>query len=274
MIVVRVIVGLLAILLMAFLAAEWMRRQSLFFPFRYPVGDWDRTDLAIEPESIFFEASDGTRLHGWYFSSGKSGAPLIVFFHGNGGNITHRIEPSVNLALNGLDVFIFDYRGYGRSEGRPTEMGLYDDALAAWDLMRARHDGPIIVYGESLGGPYAAYVAAERKTCAAIIDSSFPSIRSVARAVYWPIPLHWLLRPGLETANHLDRASVPVLVLHSISDNVIPFALGRALYDAIDGPKEFYESKNALHSAIPWSDGRRYYEAVRTFVDTHCEADE
>lgn len=268
---IRSIVIVALLLLLAFAMAEWMRRQSLFYPQKYPGGDWDVRSLEIEPEEVRFEASDGTQLHGWLFRSPREEAPLIVFFHGNGGNITHRTAPATALANGGFDVFLFDYRGYGYSEGRPTERGLYLDSLAAWDIMRSRHEGPMIAYGESLGGPYAAYVASKRDACAVIADSTFLSLGSVARAVYRPIPIHWLLRPGLETARHLNAAGAPVLVMHSSSDEVIPFRLGRELFDQLEVPKEFHEVDDAMHSALFWADPVSYLETIRSFVKTHCE---
>jgi uncharacterized protein len=257
-------------LVLLFLMVEWMRKQSLFYPQRYPAGEWNTEHLAVQPEDVWFETSDGLRLHGWYFSSGLPDAPLIVHFHGNGGNITHRATPAVSLASRGLDVFLFDYRGYGRSEGSPTEQGLYRDAVAAVEVMQKRARGPIVVYGESLGGPYAAYAAEKLGACAAVMDSTFPSIRAVTRTVYYPIPMHWLLRPGLRTADHLNDAGKPVLVMHSRTDEVLSFDLGRQLYEALEVPKIFYESASGYHAGISWSDGDRYLDAVAAFVEEYC----
>ncbi|MDX1582242.1 MAG: alpha/beta hydrolase [Thermoanaerobaculia bacterium] len=266
----KTLIGIALIALVAFGTAEMMRRSSLFYPDRYPSGDWKQPGLSRSLEDVWFEASDGTRLHGWLAAADSPGAPLLVFFHGNAGNITNRAVPSVTFAERGLSIFVFDYRGYGRSEGRPSEKALYDDSLAAWDVMRDRHAGPMGVYGESLGGPYAAYVADRRDPCVAIMDSTFPSLGSVVREIYRPLPVHWLLRPGLETAKHLESADVPVLVMHSTVDDVIPFTLGRELYEAIEGTKTFYQSDSAAHSAMSWYDGDVYFDTVLDFVLTHC----
>lgn len=268
--ITRVLIGMGIVALAAFGTVELMRRQSLFYPDKYPIGDWDATGIQRKPEDIWFASADGTKLHGWLIRADEPSAPLIVFFHGNGGNLTHRLVPAVKLADHGMSVFLFDYRGYGRSEGSPSEQKLYDDALAAWDTMRESHDGAMIAYGESLGGPYAAYVSSKREPCVAIMDSTFPSAGAVARAIYDPLPVHWLVRPGLETARHLNDASVPVLVMHSTADDVIPFELGRELFDAIEGPKQMFESKTAPHAGISWYDADRYYEAIRTFVSASC----
>lgn len=266
----RPILGVLIVVLVALGTAELMRRASLFYPDRYPAGDWDQNGLSRELEPIWFESADGTKLHGWLVRADRADAPLLVYFHGNAGNVTNRSEPAVRLADHGMHVFVFDYRGYGRSEGTPSEGDLYDDSLAAWDLMRERHDGPMVAYGESLGGPYAAFVSAKRHPCAVVMDSTFPSMGAVAREVYRPVPVHWLLRPGLETAKHLNRAGEPVLVMHSVADEVIPFSLGRELYEAIDVEKRFYRSESAPHSAMSWLDGEPYFEAIREFVFDHC----
>lgn len=267
---IRSLVAAAVLLLLIAGVAEWMRRQSLFYPEAYPIGDWDTEALAVEPEDVTFAASDGTSLHGWLFRPHDGNGHLIVYYHGNGGNLTYRAAPAVALATAGFTVFLFDYRGYGRSEGRPTEDGLYDDALAAWDLMRASHRGPMIAYGESLGGPYAAFVASRRDVCAVVADSTFPSIRSVARAVYRPIPMHWLVRPGLETASHLNAARVPVLVMHSKVDSVIPFRLGEDLFDELQGPKELFVSDDAMHSGLYWSSPETWVSTIDTFVQRHC----
>ena len=267
----RVLVPIVILILLGFGMAEWMRRQSLFYPERHPAGEWDTRSFPLQPEDVTFSSADGTELHGWLFRSASDGdSPLVVFFHGNGGNLTYRAGPAIALAEAGLDVFVFDYRGYGRSRGHPTESSLYDDSLAAWDFMRERHRGPMLAYGESLGGPYAAFVASRREACAVIADSTFPSIRAVAREVYRPIPVHWLLRPGLQTSRFLQRASVPVLVMHSLDDEVIPFRLGQELHDTIEGPRRMYQARSAQHAAIFWSSPDEYVRTIRDFAEEHC----
>ncbi|HEY5611209.1 MAG TPA: alpha/beta hydrolase, partial [Thermoanaerobaculia bacterium] len=128
---------IIAILVIAFLVNA-MKKSTLFFPDRYPEGDWDVARLEIQPQDHFIETPDAVRLHAWHFAVPDSAAPLMIWFHGNGGNLTHRADFAVELARRGVSVLLFDYRGYGKSEGRPTEGGLYVDALAVHDYATRR----------------------------------------------------------------------------------------------------------------------------------------
>lgn len=232
----------------------------MFFPERYPSGMWDTSALAVQPEEQFFTASDGVRLHGWLFKAEEPHAPLLIWFHGNGGNITYRGPIAATLASRGVSVFVFDWRGYGRSEGTPSEPGLIRDSLAAYD--HAPRSDHVVLYGESLGGPYAAYVATKRKARAVIVENTFPSLRELGNALYRPIPLGLTAPRALRTADWLNEAGLPVLVMHGRRDQVIPFYLGKRLYDALEVPKELFVSESAGHCEIPAVEPARYYEAV------------
>ena len=239
--------------------ARFVRSTGMFFPERYPSGTWDTRALEVQPEEQFFATSDGVRLHGWLFKAKDPDAAMLIWFHGNGGNITHRASIAATLASRGVSVFLFDWRGYGRSEGTPSESALFLDALAAYDHVRA---GRVILYGESLGGPYAAYVATKRKAHSVIMENSFPSLRELGNALYAPIPLGLSAPRALRTADWLNDAGLPVLVMHGKRDQVIPFRLGQRLYDALKVRKEMLVSENAYHCEIPALEPARYYEAV------------
>jgi len=135
------------LVLILFLYAQLIRRTSMFCPSKYPAGEWNTTNLALQPEDVEFKSSDGVRLHGWFF---KAGEPTIIFFHGNAGNITERGPTAAGLAKRGISVFVFDWRGYGKSEGSPSESGLFRDALAAYDYTQARTRGDIVAYGAAV----------------------------------------------------------------------------------------------------------------------------
>jgi len=242
----------------------------MFFPSKYPVGNWNTT-----AEEVQFSTSDGVRLHGWFFQANvepalsrlgpaESRPYIIVWYHGNAGNITDRAPMAAELARRGISVLLFDWRGYGKSEGTPSESALYRDAIAAYDFARAR--GDVVPYGESLGGPYAAYVAAHRKVRCVIIENSFPSMAALANALYRPIPMGIFVPFGMRTARWLNKAGVPVLVMHGKRDEVIPFALGRQLYDGLRVPKEMLVSETAGHCAMATAEPERYYETVERFV--------
>lgn len=250
-----------------YLFALYLRRTGMFFPEVYPAGRWDLKTWMVPPTEHWFNTDDGVKLHAWLFKSpANPEAPVIVWCHGNGGNLTDRAEMAVELAQRGASVFLFDWRGYGRSEGRATESGLFHDALAAHDYVQKLGAKQIVMYGESLGGPYAAYVAKERKVHAVIIENSFPSLRDVGNALYRPLPLGWTAPFALRTTKWLNDARVPVLVMHGTRDAVIPYALGKKLYDGLDVPKKELLTSDAGHCEIPLFDAKRYYETVIRFI--------
>lgn len=261
-IVVVVILFLAAIYGIAF----YLRRTGMFFPDRYPIGRWDVKAFVIEPSEHTFLASDGVKLHAWLFRATDAHAPILIWFHGNAGNITNRADIAAELAKRGVSVFLFDYRGYGRNEGVASESKLYLDSLAAFDFIQKSDGKNIILYGESLGGPYAAYVARERKGArAVIIENSFSSLKDLANAIYAPLPLGWTAPLAMRTSTWLNEAGLPVLVLHGKRDNVIPYRVGRKLYDDLRVPKQMITSDASGHGEIPVLDPARYYEAVTKF---------
>lgn len=265
----RVLRLLIIVVLVLFAFTQYVRRTSMFFPAKYPAGNWDAASYGIAPEDVTFAASDGVKLHGWLFRANDRAAPLIIWCHGNGGNLTDRASTAVELARRGLSVLVFDWRGYGKSEGTPSEGRLKLDALAAYDTATSRLGVPaanVVMYGESLGGPYAAYVAKERKVRAVIIENSFPSLAALGNTLYRPFPLGWFAPLALRTAAWLNAAKVPVLVLHGRRDEVIPFTLGQQLYDDLRVPKEMFVSETAGHGEIPFVEGGRYCQAVAGFV--------
>ncbi len=258
----------LAILLVSiYLFALFLRRTGMFFPDRFPTGRWDTKQFNVEPSEHTFTTSDGVRLHAWLFRAAAPSAPVMIWFHGNAGNLTDRAEMAAEFARRGISVFVFDWRGYGKSEGKATESKLFRDALAAHDYVKTTLAAPkIILYGESIGGPYAAYVAKEREGVrAVIIENSFPSLKDLGNTFYRPLPLGWTAPFALRTSAWLNEAKVPVLVMHGTRDQVIPYALGKQLYDELEVPKEMLTS-HAGHCEIPLFEADRYYDTVVRFV--------
>jgi fermentation-respiration switch protein FrsA (DUF1100 family) len=249
------LVGLTAL----YLFAQYVRRTSMFVPARFPEGPWQ--DLAGEDVTF---TSDGVRLHGRLF---RANGPLIVYCHGNAGNLSDRGFIAAELARRGVAVLLFDWRGYGRSDGVPTESALFKDALAAYDYATTLRAGDgIVMYGESLGGPYAAYVAAHRKVSRVIIENSFPSLSRMGNVLYHPIPLGWFAPLALRTQRWLNDAGVPVLVLHGKRDAVIPFSLGKELYDGLRVPKQMLVSESGGHSEMANTDPASYYDTIVRFA--------
>lgn len=249
---------------------EQMKRSSLFFPARYPEGMWKLESLPVRPTEHAFRTPDGVRLHAMLFRA-ENPVATAIWFHGNAGNISNRAGVASQLAMRGVSVFLFDYRGYGRSEGTPAERALMLDSLAAYDFVRAdlgEDPRSIVLYGESLGGAYAAYVAARRPARCVVIENSFPSLSAMAAHHYRGTPFSMIVRRSLTTLDWLNSARIPVLVMHGTEDEVVPFSLGMQLYSGLTVPKQFLRSEGASHSEIPDREGERYYSTVVAFIRT------
>lgn len=218
-----------------------MQPAMVFLPSRELAAtpaDWD-----LEYEDVWIRTEDGVRIHGWYLPY-PGARRVLLFFHGNAGNISHRRASLEIFHRLGLNVLILDYRGYGRSEGRPSEAGLYRDARAAWDYLlddRGVAPADVVLFGRSLGGAVGAELASQVRPGALILESTFSSARDLVREIY-PI-LSWLIvrRFDFDTVARLRTVSSPVLVLHSRDDEIIPFELGRRVYEAAPKPKRFHE---------------------------------
>jgi fermentation-respiration switch protein FrsA (DUF1100 family) len=267
--VIRVLVAVAIIAVVAVIAlyffAQHIRRSTMFVPMRYPEGYWNTASLPVQPEEQWITTPDGVKLHAWLLRAKDRGAPLLIYCHGNAGNIGERAPIASNLAARGISVLLFDWRGYGKSEGTPGEEELFIDALAAYDHA-AKTSNDISVYGESLGGPYAAYIAKERKVRRVVIENSFASLREVGNTLYAPLPVGWMAPRSLMTANWLNQAGVPVLVMHGKPDQVISFPLGMSLYRQLRVPKELLVSETAGHCEIANVEGDRYYDTVTRFI--------
>jgi len=247
----------------ALLLAMFLENQLIFFPSRFPEGDWQPRGLAVE--DAWFEAADKTRLHGWYVPHPQARG-VLLFCHGNAGNITHRAE-AIRLLHDrvGLSVLVFDYRGYGRSQGRPSESGVLADAVAAraWLARRAGIEpNQIIVFGESIGGAVAVDVAAHGGARALILENTFTSLPDVA-AYHFPWLPKWLLRTRLDSLSKIGRYHGPLLQSHGDPDSVVPFPLGKRLFEAANQPKQFLRYPGCDHN-----DPRplEYYDALARFV--------
>jgi fermentation-respiration switch protein FrsA (DUF1100 family) len=209
-------------------------------------------DWGLGYQDVTLQADDGVPLHGW-FLPGRPGAPVLLFLHGNAGNISHRGETVAIFHRLGLQVFIIDYRGFGRSGGSPSEEGLYRDARAAWRYLtevRGLAPGDIVVFGRSLGGIVAAQLAAEMQPAGVILESSFSSAKDVARATFPLLSRLVLVRYRFDGEDAARRLRCPVLVLHSPDDEVIPYALGRRLFEAAPNPKRFAELRGGHNDAF------------------------
>jgi fermentation-respiration switch protein FrsA (DUF1100 family) len=197
--------------------------------------------LGLDFESVLFKTSDGLLLTGWYIPADKSEL-TILFCQGNGGNVMHRLA-SINIFHNlGLNCFIFDYRGYGSSQGRPSEEGTYLDAAAAYKWLTGRRNvspDNIIIFGRSLGGSIAAHLAASFRARALVIESAFTSYVDMGKRFFPYMPVRWFARFSYRTIRYIKYVRCPVMVIHSRDDKVVPLEFGQRLYEAAHEPKEF-----------------------------------
>ena len=201
------------------------------------------SQIGLPYEDIHLQTSDGVSLHGWYIPAPQPRG-TVLFLHGNAGNISHRLESVQMFHRLGYSTLIFDYRGYGNSSGVPTEQGTYRDAEAAWRYLTEQRHTPscrIVLFGESLGGAVAAWLAARQKPAALVIASGFTSVPDLGQQLYPFLPVRWLARIRYDTRENLRTVEAPVLIAHSPEDDIIPFEHGRALYAAANPPKQFLE---------------------------------
>ncbi len=207
-------------------------------------------DAGMDYEDVFLEARDGVPLHGWFVPG--NGDRILLFFHGNAGNISHRIDSIRQFHGLGLSVLIIDYRGYGQSGGRTTESGMYLDAEAAWDYLvgvRGADAGQILIFGRSLGASVASRLAAGRQPAGLIVESSFTSVPDVAAEIYPWLPVKLLSRLKHATRDYVQDARCPVLVVHSRDDEIIPFSHGQAIFAAAPEPKVLLELRGTHNEA-------------------------
>ena len=260
-------------ILIAFLvvvvAAMFLEESLVYFPVAYPEGDWQPEGLAFEDAR--FQAADGVRLHGWYVPKENARA-AVLFCHGNGGNLTHRIDALDMLhRWVGASVLIFDYRGYGRSEGRPSEAGVLADARAARAWLAKREkigEDDVVLLGESLGGAVAVDLAARDGARALVLESTFDSLPEVAAYHYPWLPVRWAMRTRFDSASTIAEYHGPLLMAHGDADTIVPIRFGRRLFEAANEPKQFVLLPGHDHNEpMPTS----YYDALAEFLKQLCQ---
>ena len=262
-------VAVLAFVLVLF-ASEYSNlidRYFIFHPDRALSGDPSEVGLAFE--DVRFTAADGVVLHGWFVPGGDSGTLMLL--HGNAGNISGRLRRLVDLQTRlDMNVFIFDYRGYGLSEGRPSEKGTYLDAEAALDYLGTRGDvdhNRIVLFGHSLGTAIAVETAVRRDVHAVLLEAPFTSVGAMASHGYPFIPgIGRILRTKYNSLSKIRDIGAPLMVVHGDSDATIPIRMGREIYEAAAEPKRFLAIPGADHDDADVVGGDAYYEAIGSFL--------
>jgi fermentation-respiration switch protein FrsA (DUF1100 family) len=230
-----------------------VQARLIYFP-DLPSRDVEATpaDIRFAYESLQLKTADGETLGAWFIPAPQARGTLL-YLHGNGGNIGHRLDPIAVFHQLGLNILIFDYRGYGASTGKPNEAGTYQDALTAWTYLTERRGIPakeIVLFGESLGGPIAAWLAVRHPPAALMIYASFTSAPDMAQQLYRFLPARLLVRYRYDTRQALANVNCPVLIMHSRDDEIIPFSHGQALFEAARQPKRFLELRGGHNDAL------------------------
>ena len=239
------------IIICVFLFLSWFERSNIYFPGKILTASPDLIGLSYK--DVYFRALDGTQLHGWFIPSGNPPRATFLFCHGNAGNIGDRLD--IIRILNALDVnvFIFDYRGYGNSKGSPSEGGTYQDTMAAYEKLltmdRVSKDH-IVVYGRSLGGAVILDLASKVNVRGLIIDSTFTSTGDMAKEIYPFLPVKLSLHIKYNNISKIKDIKIPKLIIHSKDDEIIPFHQGKELFERAAEPKDFYRMQGGHNDAI------------------------
>ncbi len=270
------VVGAVGVVVGVVMVYFWLIQDRMVFA---PTREYAVTpdQLGLVYESVALQHAGGPKIVGWYFPAdqpmmGATVAPsgvTVLFFHGNGGNNSHRMESMEFLLGLGASVFLIDYQGYGQSEGKPSEKGLYADARLAWDWLtgeRGCRAGDIVIMGRSLGGAVAVELATEVKARGVLVESSLTSVVDMGRELLPFLPVKWLARYAFDSAGKIGRVGCPVLVTHSPQDEMIPYRMGERLYELAPEPKEFVRLSGGHNDRGYFASGE-YVEAVRRLLD-------
>jgi len=256
---------------MKFLRIDSFVERFIFYPEKS--FDFEPEQYGLPYEDVFFNNEEGLTLHGWFFPSKTDTMkkPVILFFHGNAGNISHRLDNVYRLWQRGLSVFIMDYQGYGKSEGHPSEKGTYKDARSAMDVLMNRKDinaNHIVVFGRSLGGAVAIDLVADTNSARGlIIESTFTSAADIAKVIFPIIPAG-LIGNIYESINKTSRIRIPVLQFHGTHDELIPFDIGQRLFESFPmKEKQFFPIQGATHNDTYLIGGENYFDQIVQFCE-------
>ena len=257
--VLVLVVGYLAVCALLYAVQD----RLVWFPGPAPAVDPGALGLPFEEARITTE--DGVALHGWFLPGGPD---AVLVSHGNAGSIAGRLAHAEAFLGMGRSVLLYDYRGYGRSEGRPGEEGTYRDAVAAFDWLVARGFAPgqITAYGESLGAAVTVELARRREPGRLVLEHAFLSVPEIGARVYPWLPVRLLSRIRYDSLAAAPELRLPVLVVHSPGDDLVPIAHGRQLHEALPGPKQFLETGGG-HNDGGFLQRAEWREAVRRFLD-------
>lgn len=238
----------------------------------YPTGrlEYQPRDFGLEHEEVTIRVGRSDSLHGWHFPPRDDSGPVLLVFHGNAGNISHRLEWLAPFVGRGLGLLIFDYRGYGLSSGRPSEDNFRQDALAVWDWLagtRGVRAGRIVAFGRSLGSAPAVFLATEREVGGLILEGALTSGKDMSRRMFGRLPMHLAAKNKWDVQGRLLRVRVPTLLVHGDRDDVVPFEMGLRLQrTGTAGTLEWWPVSGGGHLDLYRLLGNVYYDRLESFA--------
>ena len=256
---------IIGIYVLIVLLVFFFQSKLIFFPDKNLIATPD--NYGLKYEEVNFNTSDNLRLHGWYIPA-DSAQYTLIFCHGNAGNISNRLESIKQFHDLGLNIFIFDYRSYGKSAGSISEQGTYLDAEAAWNyLINDKNINPenIVIFGRSLGAAIACQLASQQKPVALIMESAFQSVPDLAAQIYPFLPVRWLSKFEYNNIENINKINCPVLFIHSRQDDIIPFSHGEKLFEVANSPKQFLEIHGSHNDGFLVS-SQKYMAGIKYFL--------
>ena len=262
-----VVLSIVAMVVVLVAALYFMQSRMVFMPTAKLVLTPDEFGLTVDDVRIPVSSTED--IHAWYFPA--DGAHVTVLFcHGNAGNISHRLETAAFLVAEGYNALLFDYRGYGQSDGSPSEVNAYKDAAVAYHWLKTEkglEPDQIVIFGRSLGGAVAVDLASHVPCRALVLESTFSSAADMAGDLFPLIPIRWLLRYAFDSQAKIGLVRAPLLVVHSPTDEIVPFAFGRRLFEGANEPKQFLEISGG-HNERAYLADPTYRAALRAVIST------
>ena len=247
-----------------------IEHRFLFFPETHIYYTPDRFGLTYE--DVTYRTDDGETINAWYVPA-SADAPVLVFCHGNAGNISHRLPNIQLLASWGISTFIFDYRGFGRSTGEITEEGMYLDALGAYRFLTEDQKidpARLVPFGRSMGGPVAVDLATRVEAPCLVVESTFTRLEDLVTSIYPDMGLESELTMVFDAETKIEEVGCPTLFIHGDSDDIVAYRLGRALFERAKEPKQFYTIPGALHNDTFDVAGEEYFRVLTDFIRKHA----
>ena len=250
------------------MARQRFQHNHMFAPTLYPQGLWEPDEHGLELEDVYFTSENGTRLHGWWIPH-RDAVMTVVYCHGNSGNLSERVDVFRQLLRLKVNIFAFDYQGYGRSDGNPSEDAVFADVRSALDHVAGERGIPwqrIVLFGHSLGGAIAIDGALNRPEIAGlVVQSSLTQASDMAKHFYPDLPLHWISRNAFQSIEKVPHLQMPKLFIHGRSDLTVPFEQGERLFEAAAGPKTWLPISRAGHNDVHLWGGLRYFSHLTRF---------